>query len=135
MTETMLNVTETTPELTSFEARLAQFEPVLEPSSAQSLLCTLLFEQCQLAETTRKEPITGDKLVETIVTAGKSEVTMSLTQYTRSIRLSSALLGIGVGMVLGVSLGCLFCYTAFKVLTPPPVPTYAPFQFIQQDGR
>ncbi|MGL6195286.1 MAG: hypothetical protein ACRC2T_10750 [Thermoguttaceae bacterium] len=109
------------PELSSLEARLSQIQPTIEREAFQPFAYILLLEQCRLAESDKsdkKTPISEEKLVETIVTAGKNEVTLSLSQYVQSIRISSMLIGLMIGAGVGVLVGCIFCFGAFKVLNP-----------------
>ena len=87
------------PELSALEASLGSLEPLTLPGSAETVKSNALL---RLFETT---PLTGEKLIETIVKTGDQEITLSLREYVKSARLIAGLYGLAIGVLVGLLLG------------------------------
>ena len=103
-TNTMKNIQYQTltlpPELSALEASLASLEPQVPEGSNESVKLNALM---WLFETT--PPLSGERLIETIVKTGDQEITLSLREYIKSARLVAGLYGIAVGALIGLLLG------------------------------
>ena len=86
------------PELSALEASLATLEPL--SGRSESVKANALM---RLVEST--PPLTGEKLIETIVKTGDQEITLSLREYVKSARLVAGLYGTAVGILIGLLLG------------------------------
>jgi hypothetical protein len=86
------------PELFALEASLATLEPQAGSSEAVKLNALL-----KLHENT--PPLSGEKLIETIVKTGEQEITVSLREYVTSARLVAGLYGSAIGVIIGLLLG------------------------------
>ena len=88
------------PELSALEASLATLEPQVSPGGCEAVKLKALIK---LFETT--PPLTGEKLIDTIVKTGDQEITLSLREYVKSARLVAGLYGSAIGVLLGLLLG------------------------------
>lgn len=115
-----------TPEHSAMEAMLGSFRPVSSSDEREKMKATILCECCRLAEQ-QKVP-SREKLVETIVQVGKNEITLSLTQYVRSIQRSAILFGGLIGLICGViiTIITLFCFVHFLPTSPQPTAISSP---------
>jgi hypothetical protein len=91
------------PELSALEASLAALEPQTPVGSVEAVKWNALMRLCETPP-----PLTGDKLIETIVKTGDQAITLSLREYVKSARLvaglSGAVIGGFVGLLLGIAL-------------------------------
>ena len=105
------------PELSALEASLASLEPQTSPGSCETAKSRALL---RLFETV---PLSGERLIETIVKTGDQEITLSLREYVKSARLVAGLygaaIGVFVGMLLGVSLMLLVVKPAIREVHVP----------------
>jgi len=86
------------PELSAVEASLATLEPISGRREAvKSDALMRLFEI--------GPPLSGEKLIETIVKTGDQEITLSLREYVKSARLVAGLYGAAIGAFVGLLLG------------------------------
>jgi hypothetical protein len=88
------------PELSALEASLASLEPLVPTGSADAVKLNALM---RLYET--PPPLSGEKLIETIVKTGDQEITLSLREYVKSARLVAGLYGSAIGVLVGLLLG------------------------------
>jgi hypothetical protein len=88
------------PELSALEASLASLEPQVPTSGSEAVKLHALM---RLFETT--PPLTGEKLIDTIVKTGDQEITLSLREYVKSARLVAGLYGSAIGLLVGLLLG------------------------------
>jgi len=88
------------PELSALEASLATLEPRALPGSREVVKSEVLMRMFELGP-----PLTGEKLIETIVKTGDQEITLSLREYVKSARLVAGLYGAAIGAVAGLLLG------------------------------
>jgi len=88
------------PELSALEASLATLEPWALPGSREMVKSEALMRMFELGP-----PLTGEKLIETIVKTGDQEITLSLREYVKSARLVAGLYGAAIGAVAGLLLG------------------------------
>ena len=88
------------PELSAMEASLATLEPRTLSGSCEAVKANVLLRMFDTAP-----PLTGEKLIETIVKTGDQEITLSLREYVKSARLVAGLYGAAIGIVAGVLLG------------------------------
>lgn len=105
------------------EAKLASFKPLAAAAAQEHAKTVVLLESCQLAQEGSLS-LSRKKLVETIVKSGEPEITLSLQQYTKTVRTYSTLNGLFFGVVLGLVLGVFAAMLFFRLLpstTPPPV--------------
>jgi len=109
------------PELSALEASLGSLEPLTLPGSAEAVKSNALL---RLFENT--PPLTGEKLIETIVKTGDQEITLSLREYVKSARLIAGLygsaIGVLVGLLLGIGLMLLVVKPAVREIHHVPVP-------------
>lgn len=117
-----------TPEHSAMEAMLGSFRLVSLSDEREKMKATILCECCRLAEQ-QKIP-SREKLVETIVQVGKNEITLSLTQYVRSIQRGAILFGGLIGLICGVILTIvtLFCFVHFFPTSPQSTSISSPDQ-------
>jgi len=105
------------PELSALEASLATLEPVSGRREAvKSDVLMRLFEI--------GPPLSGAKLIETIVRTGDQEITLSLREYVKSARLVAGLYGAAIGAFVGLLLGIGIMLLVVNQLTvhhPQPV--------------
>ena len=91
------------PEISALEASLATLEPLTQPGRCESVKADALLRLFE-----RTPPLTGEKLIETIVKTGDQEITLSLREYVKSAQLVAGLycsaIGVLVGLLLGVGL-------------------------------
>lgn len=88
------------PLLSAFEASLASLDPASEPESREAAKSAMLM---RLLES--PPPLTGEKLIETIVRSDDQDITFSLKEYVKSARFSAATFGVVIGLLGGVVLG------------------------------
>ena len=88
------------PELSALEASLATLEPRTLPGSCEAVKSDALMRMFEIGP-----PLTGEKLIETIVKTGDQEITLSLREYVKSARLVAGLYGAAIGIVAGALLG------------------------------
>jgi hypothetical protein len=88
------------PELSALEASLASLEPLTLSGSRETVKANVLMRMFDTAP-----PLSGEKLIETIVKTGDQEITLSLREYVKSARLVAGLYGAAVGIFVGVLLG------------------------------
>ncbi|MCL2006213.1 MAG: hypothetical protein FWG73_08640 [Planctomycetaceae bacterium] len=88
------------PDLSALEASLATLEPRMPPGSREAVKANALM---RLAESS--PPLTGEKLIETIVKTGDQKITLSLREYVKSARLVAGLYGTALGLLVGLLLG------------------------------
>ena len=88
------------PDLSALEASLAALEPLTLPGHREAVKANALM---RLAEST--PPLTGEKLIETIVKTGDQEITLSLREHVKSARLVAGLYGAAAGVIIGLLLG------------------------------
>jgi hypothetical protein len=94
------------PEMSAIEAKLAAFQPIADTLALEHVKNAVLLESCALAE---KGQLTfsREKLVETIVRSGEPEITLSLQQYTKTVRTQSLLNGLFAGIAAGLLVGAV----------------------------
>ena len=88
------------PELSALEASLASLEPQTPPGRRETVKATVLMRLFQ-----SPPPLSGEKLIETIVKTGDQEITLSLREYVKSARLLAGLYGAVTGVLIGLLLG------------------------------
>ena len=113
------------PDLSALEAKLASFRPQADAVVQERTKTTVLLASCDLVRDGQLS-LSREKLVETIVKSGEPEITLSLQQYTKTVRthatLNGLLLGVMIGCVLGVVGAILLVRVLLPTLTQPPVP-------------
>ena len=87
--------TELPPELSALEASLASLEPQTLPGSRETVKANAL----------TRLPLSGERLLETIVKTGEPEITLSLREYVKSQRLVAGLYGTAIGVLVGLLIG------------------------------
>ena len=90
----------TADSLAVLEASLAALEPQTRPGSRETVKANVLTRLFQ-----SPPPLSGEKLIETIVKTGDREITLSLREYVKSARLVAGLYGAAVGVLVGLLLG------------------------------
>ena len=101
------------PELSAVEASLATLEPVSGRREAvKSDVLMRLFEI--------GPPLSGEKLIETIVKTGDQEITLSLREYVKSARLVAGLYGAAIGAFVGLLLGVGIALLIVNVIDRQP---------------
>lgn len=103
------------PELSAVEARLAAFRPEADAVSQEHAKTVVLLESCQLTQQGHLS-LSREKLVETIVKSGEPEITLSLQQYTKTVRTHSTINGLLIGIIAGVVLGMIAALTLVQIL-------------------
>jgi hypothetical protein len=98
--KTQLNHTNLPPDLSAQEASLATLEPLTLTGRREAVKSDVLMRLFEIGP-----PLTGEKLIETIVKTGDQEITLSLREYVKSARLVAGLYGAALGIVAGVLLG------------------------------
>jgi hypothetical protein len=88
------------PELSALEASLAALEPQVQSGKGEAAKSRALI---RLFEST--PPLSGEKLIETIVKTGDQEITLSLREYVKSAKLLAGFYGAAIGAILGLLLG------------------------------
>jgi hypothetical protein len=109
--------TELPPELSAVEAKLASFRPVADPVAQERTKTTVLLTSCELVRDGRFS-LSREKLIETIVKSGEPEITLSLRQYTKTIRTHATLNGLLLGILAGVLIGIVGTILLVRVLLP-----------------
>ncbi|MCL2349111.1 MAG: hypothetical protein FWC50_12730 [Planctomycetaceae bacterium] len=126
---------ELSPEFSAIEASLALLKPHAEVAAQEQTKTLVLLESCRLTQEGQLS-LTREKLVETIVKSGEPEITLSLQQYARTIKLSSMLYGLLIGMVVGGLLGIIGMVVLVKQFQPPqPTPTVTPVYLSPELGE
>jgi hypothetical protein len=90
------------PELAALEASLGMLEPAVKPGSKEGAKSTVLLRLFD-----SPPPLSGEKLIETIVKSGDQKITLSLKEYVKSARFAAGLYGAGLGIAAGLMLGLL----------------------------
>lgn len=116
-TESTLPI-ELPPEISATEALLASFRPETDPTRKEQAKTAVLLESCQLAQQGMMT-FSREKLVETIVRSGEPEITLSLQQYTKTVRIHSVLNGLLFGILLGGLLGVIGAFVISRYFQPP----------------
>jgi len=88
------------PELSALEASLATLEPQMLSGSREAAKSRALLRLFETAP-----PLSGEKLIETIVKTGDQKITLSLREYVKSARLVAGLYGSAIGLLAGLVLG------------------------------
>ena len=88
------------PELSALEASLASLDPQTPQGRCEAVKTSVLMRLFQ-----SPPPLSGEKLIETIVKTGDREITLSLREYVKSARLVAGLYGAAVGVLVGLLLG------------------------------
>jgi len=88
------------PELSALEASLATLEPRTQTGRREAVKSDVLMRMFELGP-----PLTGEKLIETIVKTGDQEITLSLREYVKSAQFVAGLYGTAIGIVAGVLFG------------------------------
>jgi len=88
------------PDLSALEASLATLEPRTPPGCREAVKANALMRLAESAP-----PLTGEKLIETIVKTGDQEISLSLREYVKSARLVYGLYGTALGLFVGLLLG------------------------------
>jgi len=123
MNNTILS--ELSPELSALEASLASLVPQTLPGSADRAKTVALLRLLERQE--ESPPLSGAKLIETIVKRGDQEITLSLREYVKSAKFSAALFGIAVGVAGGLFLGLVLGAAAMTLLQPPREIHHVPY--------
>ena len=118
------------PELSALEASLASLEPLTPSGSRENVKSAALL---RLFETT--PPLTGEKLIETIVNTGDQEITVSLREYVKSARLIAGLYGSAIGVLVGLLLGVGLVVSAKWLVVSEPPATASPTFLIMPELR
>ncbi|MGL4943129.1 MAG: hypothetical protein ACRC46_08055 [Thermoguttaceae bacterium] len=111
------------PELAAWEASLASFAPHVAPERLYAAKTAIILHACQKAEDL-VPPLSGEKLIETIVTTDRQQITLSLREYVQSERRIASLFGIIVGLLLGLVIGV---GSGFLLAMRPAAPFTTPF--------
>lgn len=99
--KTTQSILEMSPQLIAFEAMLGTIRPKISDERLEAMRWTIMTEQCRLADEALSPRSRHEKLLETIQAAETEEISVSLNQYARQVRFSSALTGGFIGMMLG----------------------------------
>ena len=94
------------PELSAVEAKLAALRPMADAISQERTKTAILLESCELVREGQLS-FSREKLVETIVKSGEPEITLSLQQYTKTVRTHSTINGLLIGVIAGAILGII----------------------------
>lgn len=109
------------PELSAVEARLAAIRPETDAASRERTKTAVLLESCELVRQGQFS-LSREKLVETIVKSGEPEITLSLQQYTKTLRTHSTLNGLLIGVIVGIAFGLVGTLALVQLLRPPQPP-------------
>jgi hypothetical protein len=113
------------PELSAMEAKLASFRPLADPMAQERTKTVVLLESCELVRDGQLT-LSREKLVETIVKSGEPEITLSLQQYTKTVRAHATFHGVLIGTILGAVIGIIGTILLVRLLLPtvtqPTVP-------------
>lgn len=111
---------ELSPQLSALEASLAGLEPQAKPGSRETAKSAVLL---QLLES--PPPLSGEKLIETIVKSDDQEITLSLKEYVKATRFSAgfyaATFGVIGGLLFGLFIGiglAMFMIRPMQNVTP-----------------
>ena len=118
------------PQLSAFEAMLGTFRPTGDADAAAKVRQAILLEQCRGIEKSLSPELRRERLLETIQAAEKEEISLSLKQYAKQLRLSSALTGGFVGLILGAVLTMLGLIAASHYLSASSPPNVQPIREI-----
>ena len=122
------------PELSATEAMLASFRPETDPIRKEQAKTAVLLESCQLVQQGQLT-FSREKLVETIVRSGEPEITLSLQQYTKTVRTHSTLNGLLIGVIAGTLLGIIGTFIIvwqLQSMTSQPNPPIIQNHYYQQ---
>ena len=123
------------PELSAIEAKLASYRPVADPVTQERTKTTILLASCDLVRDGQLS-LSREKLVETIVKSGEPEITLSLQQYTKTVRTHATLNGLLIGVLIGCLLGIIGAILIVRVLLlTTPQPTSPMIQYHYYEGR
>ena len=107
------------------EAKLASLRPQADPVALERTKCAVLLESCELVREGRLS-LSREKLIETIVKSGEPEITLSLQQYTKTVRTHATLNGLLLGVMIGTVFGVIGAVMLVRLLLPTmmqvPVP-------------
>ena len=107
------------------EAKLASLRPQADPVARERTKCAMLLESCELVREGRLS-LSREKLIETIVKSGEPEITLSLQQYTKTVRTHATLNGLLLGVMIGTVFGVIGAALLVRLLLPTmmqvPVP-------------
>ncbi len=109
------------PELSALEASLGALAPRENADSRERTKSAVLLASCRLAEELTP-PLSREKLIETIVSSGQQEITLSLREYLKSERLTASLYGALGGLLLGLLLGAGGGLLLSRLAAPPIPP-------------
>ena len=113
------------PELSAIEAKLASYRPLADPMVQERTKTTVLLESCELVRNGQLT-LSREKLVETIVKSGEPEITLSLQQYTKTVRTHATFNGVLIGVIIGAVFGVvgtiLLVRSLLPTITQPTVP-------------
>lgn len=95
-------------ELSALEAALADLAPAAaaEPGVLEEAKSTVLLRLIRYKEEF-VTPLSGEKLIETIVKSGDREITLSLREYVRAAKMTAGMYGAIFGAFAGVLLGII----------------------------
>ena len=114
------------PELSALEASLATLEPQTLPGRCEAVKSDVLMRLFEIGP-----PLSGEKLIETIVKTGDQEITLSLREYVKSARLVAGLYGVAigafVGLLLGVGIALLIVNVVVRQPTLPVREVFVPY--------
>ena len=124
---------ELSPELSAVEAKLAALRPVADPISQERTKTAILLESCELVREGQLS-FSREKLVETIVKSGEPEITLSLQQYTKTVRTHSTINGLAIGVIAGAILGIIAALMLVQFLhTQQPIIQHNYYQQVLEE--
>jgi len=112
-TKTNSIANELSPELSAWEAALAEAKPTVESTVLDQTRAYTLLETCQLHSPEKVN------LVELVLNAGEQRISRSLKQYVKTERFRSLTIGIVIGLFAGAILnvfGMVFLLLLLKIL-------------------
>ncbi len=102
------------PELSALEASLSALEPTAD--RRESTKSAALQRLCETGP-----PLSGEKLIETIVKSGDREITLSLREYVKSATFAAGFQGAVFGIVVGILIGLALGGVLTLMITKQPV--------------
>ena len=131
--KTESSIIELPPELSAVEAKLAALRPVADPISQERTKTAILLESCELVREGQLS-FSREKLVETIVKSGEPEITLSLQQYTKTVRTHSTINGLAIGVIAGAILGIIAALMLVQFLhTQQPIIQHNYYQQVLEE--
>ena len=118
------------PELSAVEAKLAALRPMADAISQERTKTAILLESCELVREGQLS-FSREKLVETIVKSGEPEITLSLQQYTKTVRTHSTINGLLIGVIAGTILGIIAALMLVQFLQPGPQQPIIQYHYYQ----